>query len=64
MKPEKEQVVNALMGLTEECTNCGRAINDEDFVVNWGSCNYCFDTSYEYYLMETRAYELLWPTPE
>lgn len=32
------------------CPECGTAVSDDEYVVNWGSCNECFDRSYHEYL--------------
>ncbi len=36
--------------LDETCGMCGKAITYDEYVVNWGSCNECFDADYEEYL--------------
>lgn len=32
------------------CNKCGKIIDDDEFVVNWGSCNECLDNHYSLYL--------------
>lgn len=31
------------------CRECGKVISDDEYVVNWGSCNECFDSMYNTY---------------
>lgn len=31
------------------CRECGKAISDDEYVVNWGSCNQCFDAGVDLY---------------
>lgn len=35
------------------CSRCGKTISDDEYVVNWGTCNVCFDDAYEAYLHST-----------
>lgn len=31
------------------CEKCNKEIEDDEFIVNWGWCNQCFDEDYEWY---------------
>jgi hypothetical protein len=58
------EALNILNGLTERCQECGRAISEDEFRVNWQSCELCLDAAIEeYYLAEAakaeREYEQL-----
>lgn len=41
--------------LTEKCGVCGKDITEHDYIVNWTSCNECWDKEYEKYLAEKAA---------
>lgn len=34
------------------CESCEEWIEDDEYVVNWGTCNSCFDQGYAEYLAE------------
>ena len=36
-----------------DCTNCGKEVDMDEFVVNWGWCSFCFNQSYELYIEST-----------
>jgi hypothetical protein len=36
------------------CEECKTLIPTEEYVVNWGSCNKCFDKGYEEYLSQRK----------
>jgi hypothetical protein len=44
---ERRAMVNEL---TQRCGVCKKAICDDEYVVNWGSCNECMDKSFDEYL--------------
>lgn len=35
---------------TETCAKCGKPIDDNEYVSNWGTCEECFDKEFEVYL--------------
>ncbi len=43
------------------CHQCGKVIDDEEFIVNWGSCSDCFDKQYLDYCEANPEQLELWP---
>lgn len=33
-----------------KCEHCNKEIPDDEFIVNWGWCNTCFDDNYTLYM--------------
>lgn len=38
------------MNKTINCTHCKKRIPDQEFIVNWGWCNDCFNADYTEYI--------------
>lgn len=51
LSPERRARIDARVQETlanmNKCMECGKEISDEEYVVNWGSCNHCFDSHLE-----------------
>ena len=50
MTKEEWLANRAKQPLDQKCGECDKAICDDEYVVNWGSCDECFDRHYEEYL--------------
>lgn len=40
-----------------KCTHCKKQIDWDEYVINWGWCNLCFDNDYAIYLAEQEQRE-------
>lgn len=38
--------------LFDRCEECSKTISDDEYVVNWGTCNECFDKHWAEYEKE------------
>jgi hypothetical protein len=52
MKSERSEA----QPLDQKCWECGKAITDDEWVVNWGSCSECFSAAFQKYLDENPDY--------
>lgn len=39
----------------KRCNNCGKEITWDTWVINWGTCDECFDHAYEAYMQRVKA---------
>lgn len=39
----------------EQCVTCKKTIALEEYIVNWGYCDECFDKGYNEYLQQTKG---------